>query len=50
MKTECCGDVEQNYDGFPPFTCREFHLDGGETNADFLCDSCELRPTVDEEC
>lgn len=44
---ECCGDIEQNYDGFPPFICREFHLDGGAINRDFICESCAER-AVDE--
>jgi hypothetical protein len=36
-RTECCGDVEQNYDGWPEWICREFH---GE-NREFLCEDCE---------
>lgn len=48
-KTECSGTWEQNYDGFPEVICREFHLDGGTLNADFLCETCaELEDRCDE--
>lgn len=39
-KTECPGEWEQNYDGVPDVICREYHLAGGYTDPDFLCDSC----------
>ncbi len=38
-RTECCGDIEQNYDGFPPFICREYQQYG----ADFLCEDCSRK-------
>lgn len=43
VKTECCGDVEQNYDGFPEWICREYHTLASQTFRDpddFLCDGC----------
>ena len=39
--TPCCGDREENYDGWPDVICRSFHLPSGETNPDFLCVDCE---------
>ena len=39
-KTECEGLLLRNDDGFPEVICDKFHLDGGEVNADFLCDEC----------
>lgn len=48
VKTECGGDWEQNYDGVPEVICREFHLDGGSINGDFLCDAC-LAKADDEQ-
>lgn len=39
-KTECGGVYEENYDGFPEVICREFHLDGGIVNRDFICHEC----------
>ena len=39
-KTECGGVFEQNYDGIPEVICREFHLDWGTINPDFLCEAC----------
>ena len=40
--TECFGDLEQNLDGEPEITCREFHLAGGAINQDFLCEDCSI--------
>lgn len=49
IKVECCGDLEQNYDGWPEWTCREYHHESGFT-ADFLCEDCaEYHHTQDEE-
>jgi hypothetical protein len=45
-KTECGGQVEENYDGCPAWICREFHLDGGTTNPDFRCEGCEAAHAV----
>ena len=42
-KTECCGQIEQNYDGFPEWICREFHTLAHRefTPVDhFLCEMC----------
>ena len=42
-KTECCGDVEQNYDGMPEWICTEYHGTDSHHNVierDFLCDAC----------
>ncbi len=39
-KTECGGTWEENYDGFPEVICREYHLDDGSINADFICEVC----------
>lgn len=47
---ECCGDVEQNVDGHPTWTCAEFHLPNGTINADFCCEACqELIESGDEK-
>lgn len=45
-KTECCGDIEQNYDGAPEWICREFHTLANRefTPIDhFLCEGCDLQ-------
>lgn len=39
-KTECGGQIEQNYDGSPEWICGEFHLPGGDINGDFICEGC----------
>lgn len=39
-KTECCGQLKDNFDGSPEIICVEFHLAGGETNPDFICEGC----------
>ena len=39
-KTECGGVFEQNDDGWPEVTCREFHLPGGDLNPEFVCETC----------
>ena len=47
-KTECGGDWEQNYDGWPEVICREFHRHDLTLNPDFICHDCnelELRET-----
>jgi len=44
VKTECCGDVEQNYDGIPEWICREYHNDA---RGEFLCETCEALPVDD---
>jgi hypothetical protein len=43
IKTECPGTWEENYDGSPEVICPEFHLGGGEINADFICEACEWK-------
>lgn len=48
-KTECCGDIEQNYDGAPEWTCVEFHEANGGINIDFICPSCYELPPDDED-
>ena len=37
VQAECCGDIEQNYDGIPEWICREFESPHG---SDFICDAC----------
>lgn len=37
-KTECCGEIEQNYDGFPEWVCVEYHVN--HRHFDFFCESC----------
>ncbi len=44
IRVECCGDVEQNYDGIPEWICREYH---SENRDDFLCEDCEELPEDD---
>ena len=42
--TECCGDVEQNYDGWPEWICREYHTEASAVfrhQDDFLCERCD---------
>lgn len=41
VRTECCGTIEQNYDGWPEWICVEYH---GVTSHDFLCEDCEALP------
>ena len=38
--TECDGERERNYDGFPDVICLNYHLLSGITNPDFRCDAC----------
>lgn len=46
VKTECCGTVEQNYDGWPEWVCMEFDMGN---HHDFLCESChDLLSTLDD--
>ncbi len=51
VKVECCGDVEQNYDGFPEWICREYHTEFRDRD-DFLCEDCasaqEVARALDE--
>lgn len=47
---ECCGDIVQNVDGVPPFTCRDYHLSDGTVAGTFYCDACvELVSDEDED-
>jgi len=40
-KTECFGQLEDNYDGWPEIVCLEFHMNAScDPNPDFLCDGC----------
>ncbi len=48
VKTECGGTFEQNYDGFPEVICREFHMDNGEINSDFICESCDQKRNAEQ--
>ncbi len=41
VRVECCGDVEQNYDGFPEWICREYHNLQTGSIEDLLCEACE---------
>jgi len=47
VKVECGGDIEQNYDGFPEWICREYHTLANQEfrdRDDFLCEDCsEIR-------
>lgn len=47
VRTECCGTIEQNYDGEPPFICVEYHLPNGSI-AEFLCETCAELPEEPE--
>lgn len=38
-KTECPGEWEQNYDGWPEVVCREFD----QARSDFVCDDCHAK-------
>lgn len=42
-KTECCGQLADNFDGSPEIICEEYHLISGGTNPDFICEGCEFR-------
>lgn len=46
-KTECCGAIEQNYDGQPPWTCPEFDEPDGRINTDFICEGCAWKAEDD---
>lgn len=41
-RTECCGDIEQNYDGWPEWICAEYHgIVGTDVVVrEFLCERC----------
>jgi hypothetical protein len=48
---ECCGAIEQNFDGWPEFICVEYHLHGGG-GLDVYCDACQQAedvPTSDDD-
>lgn len=38
-KTECCGQLEENWDGDPPFICLDYHKPNGQI-AEFYCSGC----------
>ena len=38
---ECHGEQESNDDGWPVVRCLTYHLDSGQTDPDFLCESCD---------
>ena len=45
--TECCGDIEQNHDGWPEWVCIEFDT---HDHSDFVCEDCaELVDHCDDE-
>lgn len=49
-KTECSGDIEQNYDGSPEFICLEYHTLANRefTPVDhFLCEKCDAELDVE---
>jgi hypothetical protein len=46
-KTECCGDIEQNYDGSPEWICVEYHKPNGEI-VEFWCDGCSCEDCGDK--
>lgn len=37
---ECCGEIVQNWDGFPEFICREYHNEHTGGIEVVLCESC----------
>lgn len=39
-KTDCTGEVVDNYDGWPSWSCAFYHLITGDTNRDFICEIC----------
>lgn len=41
-KVECCGEIQQNYDGFPEWICLDYHGHSGDTNPYFLCEDCDI--------
>jgi hypothetical protein len=48
--TECCGQIEQNFDGFPEWICREYHTierSGDVELRGFLCDECGEKAAAD---
>lgn len=49
VSTECCGDVEQNYDGWPEWICVAFDT---HNHGDFLCEDCAalFEAGVCEDC
>lgn len=40
VRVECCGDIEQNFDGFPEWICREYHNLQTGSIEDLLCEDC----------
>ncbi len=45
--TECCGAIEQEYDGEPEFYCVEYHVPH-RTKLDFICDACDEQRRLSE--
>jgi hypothetical protein len=35
--TDCDGDTQENYDGFPEWICLDYHV---ISRSEFLCDAC----------
>lgn len=38
---ECEAELVRNYDGWPEVVCEDYHLVGGATNPDWLCEDCQ---------
>ena len=49
LPVECDGVYERNYDGLPEAVCQAYHLVGGWTNTEWLCDACEAAQQADSE-
>jgi hypothetical protein len=47
VKTECCGDIIQNYDGWPEWVCVEFDIDC--TPKGWLCEDCHMALSTDDD-
>lgn len=44
---DCSGELEPNDDGWPVVRCVVFHLDSGQIDPEFLCDSCRRSSQAD---
>lgn len=46
VETECSGDLERNFDGWPEVVCPDYDM---RDHGDFLCEDCrDLLPVMDE--
>jgi hypothetical protein len=47
---ECCGEILQNFDGFPEWICDEYHTSRRQAGIkDFFCEECQRQHDEESE-